>query len=218
MPKETFINLPGEKRQRIIDIAMEEFSLNNYKSASLSSIVEKAGIAKGSMYQYFKNKKDLYLYLLNIAAQKKFSFLRDNLRWGEDFFQTLKALHLTGLKFDLTNPRYSGLLVLAAAEDDQDIQDFYGELIKQSDAFFLDLVEAGQAAGELRSDISRKLICFMLNRISLLVAEYLTVRYEFSYADLINYGFANLPLEMETIEEELSQIITLLREGFQIQR
>ena len=61
MPKETFLNLPEEKRNRILDAAIQEFAANPYDVASISNIVRKVGIAKGSFYQYFEDKKDLVI-------------------------------------------------------------------------------------------------------------------------------------------------------------
>src|SRR5665648_21665 len=71
MPYQTFINLPEEKKQKLLECAIEEFAKNDYQSASITKIVNRAGIAKGSLYQYFKDKQDLYNYLLELAIQKK---------------------------------------------------------------------------------------------------------------------------------------------------
>ena len=59
MPKITFFNLPDEKRQLILDIAIDEFAENDFANVSISRIVARAGIAKGSFYQYFEDKDDL---------------------------------------------------------------------------------------------------------------------------------------------------------------
>lgn len=69
MPKQTFRNLPKEKREALVGIALEEFAHNDYAVASVSRIVARAGIAKGSVYQYFEDKRDLFLYLLERAQQ-----------------------------------------------------------------------------------------------------------------------------------------------------
>jgi AcrR family transcriptional regulator len=71
MPLITFENLPEEKRKNIIDCAVDEFAEHDYSSASVSKIVAKAGISKGSLYQYFIDKSDLYSYLLDLASQQK---------------------------------------------------------------------------------------------------------------------------------------------------
>lgn len=78
MPKQTFFNLPKEKRDRIIAAAKEVFSKNSYEEASINQIVKLAQIPRGSFYQYFEDKDDLYgylssqmfLWLINAARQK----------------------------------------------------------------------------------------------------------------------------------------------------
>ncbi len=75
-PRATFQNLPEEKRRRIVDLAVEEFSEHPYRQASLSRIVTRAGIAKGSIYQYFDDKLALYRWLfLEEVARRKIAYL-----------------------------------------------------------------------------------------------------------------------------------------------
>ncbi|WP_208560966.1 TetR/AcrR family transcriptional regulator [Marinilactibacillus kalidii] len=64
MPTQTFFNLPESKRQRLIAGAMKEFTAKSLNEASISNIVKNSGISRGSFYQYFEDKKDLYFYLL----------------------------------------------------------------------------------------------------------------------------------------------------------
>ncbi len=72
MPKQTFFNLEPERREGVIAAAVEEFARHPpYEQASLSRIVESCGIAKGSMYQYFEDKLDLYLYIVELAYERK---------------------------------------------------------------------------------------------------------------------------------------------------
>lgn len=67
MPKQTFFNLPDGKREKIIDCAIDEFAERGYEGASISRMVARAGIAKGSFYQYFEDKEDLYGYIIDYA-------------------------------------------------------------------------------------------------------------------------------------------------------
>lgn len=62
MPKQTFFNLPAEKRQRLLDAAQVEFRTYSFSEASISHIIERANISRGSFYQYFEDKADLYAY------------------------------------------------------------------------------------------------------------------------------------------------------------
>ncbi|MBE9048407.1 TetR/AcrR family transcriptional regulator [Pleurocapsales cyanobacterium LEGE 10410] len=76
MPHQTFFNLPDKKRKAITDLAIAEFANNDYKNASITKIVKQAKIAKGSFYQYFEDKKELYLYLVDLASKEKLAFMR----------------------------------------------------------------------------------------------------------------------------------------------
>lgn len=59
VPKETFFNLAEEKKEKIINAAKKEFKRVPLEQASIKNIVEDAGIARGSFYQYFESKEDL---------------------------------------------------------------------------------------------------------------------------------------------------------------
>lgn len=67
MPKTTFLNLPAEKRDTFLSLALEEFATHDYAGASVSKLVGRAGIAKGSLYQYFEDKADLFVFLVEHA-------------------------------------------------------------------------------------------------------------------------------------------------------
>ncbi|WP_010235048.1 TetR/AcrR family transcriptional regulator [Clostridium arbusti] len=60
-----FEKLPEEKKKKIIDVCIKEFGKNGYINASTNNIVLNAGISKGSLFNYFDNKKKLYLYILD---------------------------------------------------------------------------------------------------------------------------------------------------------
>lgn len=69
-----FRDLPEEKNRVILSAAMEVFAKYDYKKASTDLIATKAGISKGSLFYYFRNKKELYLcvyhYVLEIVTEE----------------------------------------------------------------------------------------------------------------------------------------------------
>ncbi|PAD21440.1 TetR/AcrR family transcriptional regulator [Terribacillus saccharophilus] len=70
MPKQTFLSLPEDKQNTLIQSAKKEFSRVPLHEASIANIIKDAGIPRGSFYQYFEDKEDLYYYLLNQVAQE----------------------------------------------------------------------------------------------------------------------------------------------------
>ena len=65
MPTQTFFRLPEEKRERLTAAAWEEFTRVSLAEASINRIVHSAQIPRGSFYQYFADKEDLFFYLLD---------------------------------------------------------------------------------------------------------------------------------------------------------
>ena len=70
MPYPTFFNLPEEKRRRIMDAVWAEFTTVSYMEASINRIIQNAGISRGSFYQYFSGKTDLFSHVLNSIYEK----------------------------------------------------------------------------------------------------------------------------------------------------
>lgn len=70
MPTVTFYNLSRDKKKSIYDAAREEFTRVSFNDASINKIINKAGISRGSFYQYFTDKEDIYYYVLDKEHSK----------------------------------------------------------------------------------------------------------------------------------------------------
>lgn len=64
MPSQTFLNLDNEKQNKFMKAATDEFSSHEYNDVSINQIIMNAGIARGSFYMYFKDKNDLFEYII----------------------------------------------------------------------------------------------------------------------------------------------------------
>ena len=51
-----FFNLPPERQDLIRNSAMLEFGDNTFKKTSADSIAKRAGVSKGLLFHYFKDK------------------------------------------------------------------------------------------------------------------------------------------------------------------
>ena len=89
MPKETFFRLKEEKRQKIENALIDEFSSGSFEEASISNIIIKAGIPRGSFYQYFEDKYDAVKYIikkfLDLEHKKMQQLLKET---NGDIFET----------------------------------------------------------------------------------------------------------------------------------
>lgn len=91
--------LDENKRIKIINSAMEEFSRNTYQKASTNRIVEKAGISKGSLFNYFKSKKRLYEYLEIFTIRAIADAVLEKMDWEEpDILKRIKDIVIIKLR------------------------------------------------------------------------------------------------------------------------
>lgn len=66
---EKFEKLEPEKQEDIRKAALEIFADKGFQDASTNKIVEQAGISKGTLFYYFKNKKGLFYYLIDYSLE-----------------------------------------------------------------------------------------------------------------------------------------------------
>ncbi|MBO1004194.1 TetR/AcrR family transcriptional regulator [Pseudogracilibacillus auburnensis] len=93
MPKQTFFNLSEEKKQTLIQAGKNEFSRVSLAEASIANIVKEAKIPRGSFYQYFYDKEDLYFYLLTeMAKERRAEFILSLKKHNGDIFNSLTEL------------------------------------------------------------------------------------------------------------------------------
>lgn len=94
MPSKTFLNLPEHKQKKLIKAAMDEFLTVSFTDVSINRIINKAEISRGSFYTYFKDKGDLFEYLLDSFNQKMASVIKNALNNNDgDIRYTFIALY-----------------------------------------------------------------------------------------------------------------------------
>lgn len=88
------------KREQILDGAMVVFTQMGFDAASMNDITRQAGVSKGTLYVYFKNKEDLFAAMIERQKLRIFGKLQEilerNLPVGETLhdFGVLFATHL----------------------------------------------------------------------------------------------------------------------------
>lgn len=97
--EDLLINVDIEKRDKIINSAMKEFSSNIFDKASTNVIVEDAGISKGLLFHYFGTKANLYKYLEYFSMKTITDEIINELDWNQkDIFLRLKEVSMIKFK------------------------------------------------------------------------------------------------------------------------
>lgn len=167
MPKDTFFHLPAEKQQRIMDAAVQEFALYAYKDASINRLIKAADIPRGSFYQYFADKEDLYRYLLEQLGASKLAFI--NSAGSADGERTFAAYFMQSIESALAwsevQPAYFQIS-LHLADNDALLQELLTD--ETAAAYYAELgqlLEQDKAAGRVRADVDNDALLETLNYI-----------------------------------------------------
>lgn len=149
------ISKETEKHNQIVTAAAGLFARQGYKKTTIDEIVADSGISKGLFYHYFKNKKELYIYIYNTYADVLSRGIRDNVDITEtDFFERLKQISYMRIDFVVQYPSLWGFLYSAYNEEHPDI----APLIKEKNATLLQSSYTSSAANidwtKLRNGLS----------------------------------------------------------------
>lgn len=64
MPSDAFYNLSSDRKEKLLNAAVQEFSIHPYSKVSVFKIAQNAEISRSTFYYYFKDKRDIYEYLM----------------------------------------------------------------------------------------------------------------------------------------------------------
>ncbi|MGB5961164.1 MAG: TetR/AcrR family transcriptional regulator [Coleofasciculaceae cyanobacterium] len=212
MPTQTFFNLHEDKRQNLIAIAIAEFASHDYETASISNIVKQAKIAKGSLYQYFADKKDLYLYLIELANQEKIAFLQNaHPPTQMRFFPYLRWLFSISARFDLTHPDLSQIVNRAVYGDVPFRDEVLQRTKKSSVEYIQQLVSQGIAQGDIESDIDPDLATFIILTLAEGLRNFIPEKIGIATQQLAHE--VPIDLDMQAVEQIFDDLILVLEQG-----
>ena len=80
MAKQTFLNLPEEKKFNVLNSLKKEFSRAALKDALVSNINNDAKKPRGRLYQYFENIEDSYYYVIEEYSKDIKKYLLDEIK------------------------------------------------------------------------------------------------------------------------------------------
>jgi AcrR family transcriptional regulator len=156
MPTVTWGRVDPARRAAVIEAAEAEFGASGFSGGSLNVIARRAGVAKGSLFQYFADKRDLYAFIADIGSQRVRAYIEQlilELDPSRPFFVFLTELLDAWVAYFAEHPRERALHAAASLEVDTDARISVRSVIHRH---YLDvlrpLVRDAVARGDLRAD------------------------------------------------------------------
>ncbi len=200
MPKHTFYDLKPQKKAIVFQAAVKEFAVYSFDESNISRIVKAADIARGSFYQYFEDKGDLYLYVLEEIGKAKREFIEPALVRVEELnlFEYCKAVFERSILFAEGFPDYHAIGELLIKRPSTEIKKRFIQYASDSkdEGIYKRAVEAAIGRGELRKDIHAAALVMLLEQLSFSVMD--NVAKELGYKEL---------KKIQAVYEEMLNII-----------
>ncbi len=205
----TFSHLPADKQERVLNAALNEFADQGYHQASLNRLVARAGIAKGSLYQYFPNKEGIFRHIFQLAlgrVRQTLVAVKDSTE-NENLFIRLEKSLKAGVRFLQEHPRiYSLYLKIQFDRQVPFRQEFLAAVRRHAGEYFGSLISRARARGELRPGISEPAALFLLDAVFDRFLQAVAV----PYLD-VTFNLHQAPEEI--VQRRIRELIDLLREG-----
>ena len=173
--KPTFMNIPEEKREKILSVAVNEFAHNGFENANINTIAKKAEVSVGSLYKYFDTKTDLFLTSVDYGLKSLEVIMETIVQSDEDVMVKLEKLIRVAIEFSRRNTVLIKLYNEVTSESNAELVKKIATYVESvtSEAYKKAVIE-GQVAGEIRTDIDPGMAAFFVDN--------LLMNIQFSYA------------------------------------
>jgi len=163
-----FEQLPEEKQSRIVNASISEFAEKNYETASMNTVVNLAGISKGSLFNYFKTKSVLYDHIYQLALGEVKLYLRDVRDETIDlsFENRLSKVVDSGVLFITEHPRLARIYFrLVYSGDSPNREKIVNELQAMSDDYLGNIIQDAMDRNELNPNLDKSQSVFFLDAV-----------------------------------------------------
>ena len=161
------------KRQTIIQAAIEVFGKKSFRDSNISEIARRANVAEGTIYQYFRNKEDLF-FSIPIEKTKEFcAELELHLQGMIGPFNKIRKFIWYYLYFFKTNPEYGRILMLEMRVSRTFVKTKTYSFLRRSTSKILEIIKEGQEEGIIRRDANP----YVIRQLTLGILEHVVTRW-----------------------------------------
>ncbi len=210
MPKPTFSIISEEKRSRIYDAAALEFAREGYEKANIKNIADRAGVSKGSLYDYFENKEDLYLDVCAHGIALSRENIDSIINEEKDFFHQISDIFNQGLSFIVKYPLYAQLYVNISSSGMEQFADRLTLAVEKHTAdYYKAAIRRGIDEGFIRPDLDVDMAAFLINSMYVMMMISVVSRhYRIRLREYLNLTDDQVE---QGIRAKIGQVINIIR-------
>jgi len=161
------------KRTTIVQAAIEVFGKKSFRDSNISEIARRAEVAEGTIYQYFKNKEDLFFSIPMEKTKEFCSGLDLHLQGIIGPINKMRKFIWYYLYFFKTNPEYGRILMLEMRVSKGFVKTKTYSFLRESTSEILEIIKEGQEEGIVRRDASP----YVIRHLTLGILEHVVTRW-----------------------------------------
>jgi len=178
MPKGTLNKIAAEKRERVLLSAATLFAERGFAHTDMAQLASRAKVAKGSLYNYFESKEELYDYVCRYGLELSRSAVYSELDESWDIYQQVEKIFRQGVRFAQEHPEFVALyLNISSAGMDNFADQLSREVEKHTADHLKRIIRQGQEAGAVRADLDVNLVAFQINNTYIMLLASLVSRH-----------------------------------------
>lgn len=204
MPKQTFYRLREEKQESVMRAAVHAFVEHGFTRAKISDIANDAGIAKGSIFQYFEDKRELFIYTAQWGLELFMKKIDSQMNFGDmDIYEYLHDP--SPITQVLMEENEVARFLEVAINEPGLIDDTMKSMYEVGNVYTIQLIQNGKKKGTVRNDLDDEILLDYF----LSVTDRFSKRWLRSYFDVSTGAITN----EEALKKEHAQMLELLRNG-----
>ena len=204
MPKQTFYRLREEKQESVMRAAVHAFVEHGFTRAKISDIAKDAGIAKGSIFQYFEDKRELFIYTAQWGLELFMKKIDSQMNFGDmDIYEYLHDP--SPITQVLMEENEVARFLEVAINEPGLIDDTMKSMYEVGNVYTIQLIQNGKKKGTVRNDLDDEILLDYF----LSVTDRFSKRWLRSYFDVSTGAITN----EEALKKEHAQMLELLRNG-----
>ena len=147
----------------------------DWRTASTNRIVANSGISKGSFYQYFEDKQDVFMYLLTLLEQEKMGFFKDKRppSMNMDTFEYFRWMIKTGMEFNSAHPRMTQAISRVLLGDGMYYGKNFAEYRQKTTQALKAMIEQAIERGEVDPSVDVELAVMVMETWSNAISTYI---------------------------------------------
>ncbi|WP_217586144.1 TetR/AcrR family transcriptional regulator [Lentibacillus saliphilus] len=144
-----------ERRIKILQAALECFSAKGYYASKVDDIVKYSGMSKGSIYNYFSGKEDIFMSILQHETAKMHALMDARLKEISSPLEQLKYWINSDIPYDSTKKKLMRVHIefWLYSTDSPEVQHILTDRFDRNFEKIKNIIIAGQNEGEFKQDI-----------------------------------------------------------------